>query len=222
MLSMNCLVNAVELLARGGYVMIPLLICSIISVAVMIERWAKIRAAQCDVSESVNRAERELYKGNFKSAIDVLESTDSPVSRVLAAGVKNAHLGERSAERAMEEQGNRETHKLTRGLGSLDTIVTIAPLLGLLGTVTGMISAFHVIAAKEGISTPTAITGGVAEALIATATGLAIAICTLVGYNHLQERIKCLVAEMEARGSAMVNVLVDARGDSGEIESLSA
>ncbi len=85
----------------------------------------------------------------------------------------------------------------------------IAPLLGLLGTVTGMISAFHVIAAKEGISTPTAITGGVAEALIATAAGLTIAIFTLIGYNHLQERIKHIIAEIEARGTAMVNVLAD-------------
>ena len=79
---------------------------------------------------------------------------------------------------------------LTSRLGWLDTIITIAPLLGLLGTVTGMISAFHVIATKEGISTPTAITGGVAEALIATATGLAIAIFTLSATTHLQERIK--------------------------------
>jgi biopolymer transport protein ExbB len=219
---MDWMVNAVELLARGGYVMVPLMVCSIVAVGVMIERYLKIRAAQCDISDAVDRAEREIYNGNYKSATDLLESTDSPVSRVLSAGIKNAHLGERSAERAMEEQGNRETHKLTRGLGSLDTIVTIAPLLGLLGTVTGMISAFHVIASKEGISTPTAITGGVAEALIATATGLAIAITTLVGYNHLQERIKSVVAEMEARGSAMMNVLVDARGDTGEIEKLSA
>ena len=109
----------------------------------------------------------------------------------------------------MEEQGTREISALTHWLGYLDTIVTIAPLLGLLGTVTGMISAFHVIAVKEGMSTPTAITGGVAEALVATATGLAVAIVTLVGYNHLQERIKSIVAEIETSGTAMTNVLVD-------------
>lgn len=219
---MDWMVNAVELLARGGFMMIPLVICSIVSIAVMIERFVKIRAAQCDVSEVISRAEGELYKGNFGAAIRVLDSDDSPVCKVLAAGVKNAHLGERSAERAMEEQGNRETHGLTRYFSALDTIVTIAPLLGLLGTVTGMIAAFNVIAAKEGISTPTAITGGVAEALIATGTGLAIAIATLVGYNHLQERIKGLVSEMETRGSAMLNIIVDTGGGSGEIKQLSA
>lgn len=219
---MECMVNAVELLAKGGYVMIPLMICSVVSVTVMIERFVRIKAAQRDVSGVINRAADELYRGNHQVAVNLLEVEDSPVARVLAAGVKHAHLGERAAERAMEEQGTRETHQLCRKLGALDTIVTIAPLLGLLGTVTGMISAFHIIAAKEGISTPTAITGGVAEALIATATGLAIAIATLVGYNHLQERIKSIVAEMEARGSAMVNVLVDTGEDHGEITSLSA
>jgi len=112
---------------------------------------------------------------------------------------------------------------LTCRLGWLDTIITIAPLLGLLGTVTGMISAFHVIATKEGISTPMAITGGVAEALIATATGLAIAIFTLVGHNGLQERIKGIVCEMEARGNAMLNVIADSSEEPRrEIKSLSA
>jgi len=219
---MQWMIDAVELLSKGGFAMIPLMVCSIVSITVLIERYIRIKSAQRDISQAVTRAEDAIYHGNFEVAPTVLSVEDSPVARVLIAGIRNAHIGERSAERAMEEQGTREVHALTRWLGSLDTIVTIAPLLGLFGTVTGMISAFHVIAAKEGISTPTAITGGVAEALIATATGLAIAITTLVGYNHLQERVKSVVAEMEARAGMMINVLVDAGGSSHEIESLSA
>lgn len=123
----------------------------------------------------------------------------------------------------MEEQGTREISALTARLSWLDTIITIAPLLGLLGTVTGMISAFHVIATKEGISTPTAITGGVAEALIATATGLAIAIVTLVGHNAVQEKIKGIVSEIEARGNAMLNTIAETSEESRrEITRLSA
>lgn len=122
----------------------------------------------------------------------------------------------------MEEQGTREVSALSLRLGWLDTIITIAPLLGLLGTVTGMISAFGVIATTEGISTPTAITGGVAEALIATATGLAIAIFTLIGYNNLQERIKEIVARMETHATAMMNVLADCEEGPGEAKRLSA
>ena len=219
---MGWIVNAVELLAKGGYVMIPLMICSIVSVAVLIERHLRIKCAQSDVSGAVSRSVDALFDGNFPAALKLLDSEDVPVTRVLAAGIRNSHLGERGAERAMEEQGARETASLTHRLGALDTIVTIAPLLGLLGTVTGMISAFHVIARQQGMSTPTAITGGVAEALIATATGIAIAIVTLVGYNHLQERVKRIVAEMETRGTAMVNVIVEVGGRSDEDKRLSA
>ena len=219
---MDWMVNAIEVVARGGFVMVPLVGCSIISVTFIVERFVRIRAAQRDVSEPVRRAETDIGKGNYRSAAEILDTVDSPVTRVLASGIRSAHLGERPAERAMEEQGTREVHELTRHFGTFDTIVTIAPLLGLLGTVTGMISAFNVIAAKEGISTPTAITGGVAEALIATAAGLAVALGTLIFYNHFQERVKKIVTEIESRGSAMVNVLVDAGESSGETHKLSA
>jgi len=219
---MGWMVDAVGLLVKGGYVMVPLMVCSVVSIAVLIERFFKIKAAQEDVGDVVRRAEDALYDGKAERAIQLLQSRDTAVTRVLVAGVQNKHLGERGAERAMEEQGTRETSNLTHRLGALDTIITIAPLLGLLGTVTGMISAFNVIAMKEGISTPTAITGGVSEALIATATGLAIAITTLVGYNNLQERIKKIVAEIETRGSAMVNAIVESGEKNGEIKSLSA
>ncbi len=116
----------------------------------------------------------------------------------------------------------KEVKELNCRLSWLDTIITISPLLGLLGTVTGMISAFHVIASKEGISTPTAITGGVAEALIATATGLAIAIFTLVAYNALQEKIKNIVSDIETRATAFTNVILQAEEGSHEVKRLSA
>ncbi len=219
---MQMILNGFDLLCKGGYVMVPLLVCSSVSVAVLVERYIRIRAAGRDTSQLARRVEDELYNRNFRAAEAALASEDSPVARVLAAGLRDCHLGERSIERAMEEQGTREVHLLTKRLGWLDTIITIAPLLGLLGTVTGMISAFNVIASREGISTPTAITGGVAEALIATATGLAIAITTLVGYNYLQERIKNIVAEIETRASSLLNVLVEIGGDTGETKRLSA
>ena len=219
---MGWLVDAIVLLSKGGYVMIPLMFCSVLSVAVMIDRFIKTKGAQTDVSDIIRKAEDSVYDGKIKKSIELLESASSPVTRVLAAGLRNKHLGERASERAMEEQGMREITSLNHRLGWLDTIITIAPLLGLLGTVTGMISAFHVIAAKSGISTPTAITGGVAEALIATATGLAIAIFTLVGYNNIQDRIRSIVAEIETKGSAMVNIIVEAGEGSDEVTRLSA
>lgn len=220
---MNWIADAIGLLAKGGLVMIPLMTCSVISVAVLAERHVRVNRARANASEVIMEAEDALYEGNPARASKLLESHDSSVARVLAAGIRNHHLGERAVERAMEEHGTREVASLTCRLGWLDTIITIAPLLGLLGTVTGMISAFHVIATKEGISTPTAITGGVAEALIATATGLAIAIFTLVGNNAIQERIKGIVADIEARGNAMLNTIAESsEGSRREIKSLSA
>lgn len=219
---MDWIVDSVRLLAKGGYVMVPLLACSIISVTVLIERYIKVRQAHVNVSEAINRAQEAIYSGNCNKALVLLEAEEVPVTRVLAAGLRNRHLGERGAERAMEERGTREASYLTRHLGMLDTIITIAPLLGLLGTVTGMISAFHVIAAKEGISTPTAITGGVAEALVATATGLAIAIFTLIGHNYIQDKIKHMIADIEAHGTAMVNLLAEVGEEPREVKSLSA
>jgi len=219
---MTWLVDAVTLLSKGGYVMVPLIFCSVISVAVLIERTLRLRQARADVSSVIRRAEDAVYDHKFARAIELLESRPSPVTRVVAAGVRNAHLGERCAERAMEEQGTREVRELHSRLGWLDTIITVAPLLGLLGTVTGMISSFNVIAVKQGISTPTAITGGVAEALIATAAGLIIAIFTLVGYNHIQDGVKHIVAEIEATGSSFVNTIAEAGEGPGEIKSISA
>ncbi len=220
---MNWLSDAIGLLAKGGLVMIPLMTCSVISVAVLVERYVRINKACADASDAIMSAEDDLYAGKSDKAAKNLESHDSAVARVLAAGIRARHLGDRAVERAMEEHGTREIGALTCRLGWLDTIITISPLLGLLGTVTGMISAFHVIASKQGIGTPTAITGGVAEALIATATGLAIAIVTLVGNNALQERIKGIAVEIEARGNAMLNVIADSSEDTRrEIKSLSA
>jgi biopolymer transport protein ExbB len=131
--NMEWMVNAVGLLVKGGYVMIPLMLCSLVSATVLFERYVKISRAQIDVSDVIRRAEDSLYNHRLGQAVELLEALDSPVARVLAAGIHCSHLGERGAERAMEEQGTRETRALTHRLGSLDTIITIAPLLGLLG-----------------------------------------------------------------------------------------
>jgi len=122
----------------------------------------------------------------------------------------------------MEEHALKLTPEVFKRLHMLDTIITIAPLLGLLGTVTGMIRAFSVISNKAGIGTPTAITGGVAEALIATATGLAIAIVTLVGYNYLTERAKMIVSDMEVYGTRLVNILSTDTEERNEAEAVGA
>ena len=120
----------------------------------------------------------------------------------------------------MEELALREAPELNRRLSVLDTIITMAPLLGLLGTITGMIGAFqNVFAAGNSGAAPTAITGGIAEALICTATGLVIAIFTLPFFNYLSERVRVIIADMETRATQLLNILAsvhDAESRKGE------
>jgi len=197
--------NAFDFLCKGGPVMVPLIFCSIVSITVMIERCVRLKQAAGDSVSLMARVEDLLALGKYQDAIHVCERDGTPLGEMLASGLKCSDS--RQAERCMEEQALKAMPEAYKRLSILDTIVTIAPLLGLLGTVTGMIRSFHVISTKTGLGAPTAITGGVAEALIATATGLAIAIVTLVGYNYLTERAKIIMSEMETYGTRLVNTL---------------
>lgn len=204
---MSWLGNAFSFLCKGGPVMVPLMACSIISVAVMIERYLRLKESSGDSTGLMVRVENNLTLGKYREAVQTCERAGTPVGSMLASGISCAQTDPRSAESCMEEHALKMTPEVYKRLHILDTIITIAPLLGLLGTVTGMIRAFSVISNKSGLGTPTAITGGVAEALIATATGLAIAIVTLVGYNYLTEKAKGIVSEMEIYGTRLTNIL---------------
>lgn len=198
---------------NGGPVMWPLLLCAVLSVAVMIERFISIGRASADNEVLTEQVREHLMAGRVNDALKVCDEHSGPVAALLANGIRNRNLDSDSIERAMEELALRETPMLYCRLGVLDTVITVAPLLGLLGTVTGMIKAFHVVGSATGLNNPTAITGGVAEALLATATGLAIAIVTLVGYNYLTEKVKEIIAEMEIRATQLMNILAGLRGE---------
>jgi len=192
-----------EFLIKGGLVMVPLLACSIIALAIVIERflfWRRIRDRQKS-DEILSLVEQ----GEFSRASEISCSADSPITRVLASGL--AHSAS-SLTKAMEVAAQKETSVLKQRLTILDTIITLAPLLGLLGTVTGMIGSFGIMS-QVGIGQPHAVTGGVAEALIATATGLLIAILTLVPYNYLSSRAERELEEIEYYASHLELLLGD-------------
>ncbi len=219
---MSWFTDAIAFLVKGGPVMVPLILCSIIALAVSIERFFKMRAAITDVTDLCSQVDTMLYRGDSEKAVKKCESSGTPVGSVLAAGIRARKSGTQGAERAMEEQAQKEIAGFQVRLGFLDTIITIAPLLGLLGTVTGMIRSFHVISSKSGMSAPTAITGGVAEALIATAAGLAIAIFSVVVYNYLNEKIKRAIETIETSATHLVNTLAEIEERRNEIKPLSA
>ncbi|MBI4490484.1 MAG: MotA/TolQ/ExbB proton channel family protein [Deltaproteobacteria bacterium] len=183
--------DLVSIVIKGGPVMVPLLLCSVISLAVTIERilfWRRTRS-----KEIVEQMLRLVEQGEPEDALRLGNESFLPVARVLAAG--QAHRNP-SPSKAMEAAAQAQAPILKRRLVILDTIITLAPLLGLLGTVVGMIGSFGIMS-QAGIGQPHAVTGGVAEALIATATGLLIAILTLIPYNFFTSRSEREMEEIE-------------------------
>jgi biopolymer transport protein ExbB len=198
--------QGIQFLFRGGPTMVPLVLCAIVSVAVMIERYLVLEAARKGDDGLMPKVRSLLESGRDEDAYQVAISHSGPVAKIAAEAIRNRNLDPKLMERRLEELALVETPKLSQRLNVLDTVITISPLLGLLGTVTGMIGAFHIVGDPNATGGPAAITGNVAEALIATATGLAIAIVTLVGYNSLGDRVKSLVASMELAATQILNI----------------
>ncbi|HVO93794.1 MAG TPA: MotA/TolQ/ExbB proton channel family protein [Terriglobales bacterium] len=196
--------DLVGIIVKGGPVMAPLLVCSIIALAVVIERflfWRRI-----GVRDTVEQMFALVEKGELTRAVEVGRAAESPLTRVLLSGL--AHKNP-SAAKALEVAAQKEIPVLKKRLTILDTIITLAPLLGLLGTVTGMIGSFDIMS-QAGLGQPHAVTGGVAEALIATATGLLIAILTLVPYNYFTSRAEEEMEEIEYYASRLELLLGEA------------
>jgi biopolymer transport protein ExbB len=189
--------QVIDIIVKGGIVMIPLLACSLISLALTIERlifWAKIKSQQ-----SVQNMLVLVEAGELDKAMKLGKEMPHPIARVLVAGL--AHRNPAPAK-AMEAAAQAQIPVLKSRLGTLDTIITLAPLLGLLGTVVGMIGSFDIMS-ESGMGQPHAVTGGVAEALIATATGLLIAILTLIPYNYFSARVEKEMDAMEHFSSSL-------------------
>lgn len=179
---------------KGGPIMWPLLLTSLVSLTVVFERMIFIyrerRNRRPDIIEKILVG---VEQGNIAQAIKQGESCPDFVVRVLVYGLKHR---EKAFSNALLQAANQELRRFSQGLTILDTTVTLAPLLGLLGTVTGMISAFGLLGNKE-LEAPTVITGGISEALIATAFGLGIAILALIPFNYLNARLEEARQEIE-------------------------
>jgi biopolymer transport protein ExbB len=178
----------IKLFIQGGPIMWPILLASIVALTVVIERLVFIfRERMRREPETVDRILAEVERGRIDRAIAAGQKTRDFVARTLTYALR--HRTERSVSAALLRGAGIELERFNRGLAVLDTIITLAPLLGLLGTVTGMIHSFGLLGAQE-LGAPTAITGGIAEALIATAFGLGVAIIALLPFNYLNTRLE--------------------------------
>lgn len=184
-------------LIQGGPVMVPLLLSSLISLTVILERWRFWRRLRREEVTATILA--DVADGQLARALKVAQESSHPMARVLHAGLAYRR---HAPGLAMEAAAQAELQRAKAYLGILDTIITLAPLLGLLGTITGMISAFGIVSAT-GLGQPNAITGGIAEALIATATGLFVAIMTLLPYNYFRARVEHFTERMEEQATRL-------------------
>ena len=168
----------------GGWMMVPIIGCSLLALTITIERGLQFRSL--GLSRLADRMLSLAGQGKFTDALTLAEKRQSPTLRVLAAGILHrAQL----PDKAMESAGIAEVSRLKRGLSVLDTVITLGPLLGLLGTIIGMIDSFGIMA-ETGLGNPHAVTGGVAEALICTAAGICVAVITLIPYNYFLSQVE--------------------------------
>jgi biopolymer transport protein ExbB len=191
--------SIVHIFIKGGPIMWPMLAASVIALAVVIERVIFLLVEQARRSpKQVNRFFQEVAKGDLQAAVEVANSSRDAVCKTMGFALENR---EASLSHALTYAETRTLKRYRRGIAVLDTVITLAPLLGLLGTVTGMMGSFAVIGGD--LSSPGAITGGIAEALIATAFGLIIAIVCLIPFNYLNNRIEGVETELLAAGEQL-------------------
>jgi len=188
--------TAVSFFQRGGVVMWPLLLCSLVAVAMAIERiphfWHE-RMAEVIAAKTVGCVFDALAEGRFAEAETLIARAPSASCRILAEGLRQRDVALQDSLTAAAE---REIASLRQRLSILDTIITLAPLLGILGTVTGIIRSFQLLS-TGGIQDPTAVTGGIAEALITTAAGLIVSICTLIPFNYCASFVRRRTRDFE-------------------------
>lgn len=195
-----------EIVKSGGWVMVPILLCSVVALAIIAERFWTLRKQRICPRHLVDQIWQWAKSGHLDVSRITSLRANSPLGRILAAGLMNRHHSREIMKESIEEAGRHVVLELERYLSTLGTIASITPLLGLLGTVLGMIKVFTVVS-TIGVGSPTDMAGGLSEALITTAAGLSVAIPSLMFYRHFQRRIDELVATMEQEALKMVEIL---------------
>ena len=185
-----------EIIQAGGWLMVPIIACSVIAAAIVLERLWTLQPKRV-LPRQLTSQVRELAKRDQLDPkhLQALHQS-SPLGQVLAAGLANRHADRALIKESIEDSGRHVVHELQRYLNPLATIAEISPLLGLLGTVIGMIKVFAAIMA-QGVGNPGVLAGGISEALITTAAGLSVAIPAKIGYRYLRARVAGLVVQME-------------------------
>lgn len=203
--------NLLDLFVKGGIVMYPILFCSILALVVVVERFLVLRKATIDPGQFMLKLRSVLQRGNVMEAINFCSRTAAPLANILKKGLTKYPQGHDRVREAIENAGKEETFKLEHRLGIIASVAGIAPLLGFLGTVTGMVSAFRRIEQLGGAVNPSDLAGGIWEALLTTVFGLIVGIIAFGFYNYFVNRVGRFVFEMESASEEFLDLVVSGK-----------
>ena len=202
-------------LQKGGIIMIPLLLGSIFTLAIVIERAISLRAKKIVIPEIVTAVERIKCPEDIRVAESICETHPGTFANVMLPALRNEDLNREELKEFIIDQGRQEVRTLERGLVGLETVAGVAPLLGLMGTVLGMIKVFNVIS-QQGLGQSSVLSRGISEALITTVTGLAIGIPALVAYNFFTSKAEGIVMDIEKYTASLlhrIRLMTECRGE---------
>ena len=190
----------------GGPLMWPIILCSIVALGITVERLWTLQARRVMPAGLLEKVWQLVDANQINDKVIASLQRNSPLGRLLAAGLASRHRPREQMMERLEDTGRHVVHELERFLNTLGTIAGVTPLIGLLGTVTGIIKAFNAISAG-GMGDPKMLSGGISEALITTAAGLLVAIPSLIAYRYLRGRVDGIVIDMEKSAIALTDAL---------------
>lgn len=201
---------------KGGWVMWPILICSLLGIAIFFERMFYFKSIKIKSKKFVFRVKNLVKKGGIDLAISACRKNPTPIAKIMLTGLMKFGRERKEIKEAIEDSANQEIPVLENNLSTLSTIGNVAPLLGLYGTVLGMIQCFNVITLM-GVGDPRVLAGGISVALLTTAFGLTVAIPTVAAHNYLSNRVEKLVREMEISCIDLLELLTGQEINSSEV-----
>ena len=199
--------NLWDLACKGGIIMIPLLLLSLLSIYIFVERLQVIRRAAREDNSFMERIRDYIHEGNIDSALKLCKKTNTPYSRLIAKGISRLGRPMNDVLVAIENVGNIEIAKLEKGFPWLATTAAGAPMIGFLGTVTGMVRAFYNMASAGNNADISTVSGGIYEALVTTVAGLIVGIIALFAYNYLVSRVDGVMNQLESKTMEFMDLL---------------
>lgn len=204
-----------DYLVKGGIVMVPILLCSVVSLSVFLERLWSLRSSHMMPRALVRKADEMVRSGEVERALALCSRTKGPLLRIMQAALQNAGFEREAIKEAVQEVGRREAARLERYSGVLGTVANVSTLLGLLGTVSGMIKGFNIIS-LQGAGNPALLAASISEALVTTAAGLSVAIPSFLAYRYFLSRVDRAVLEWEEVGIHFVDLVKRPKQGAGQ------